>query len=348
MPVQTGSVIAEHLQLAERVTALRQGAAPSLWPIPELAVARSLYAALIVQSNERDPLEWLGLEGGYRSAVLAFGLILAMAAELSVGPRISEDPLASLVGDLVTGARKPNRVWRAEDTSEEAIPSAIRVLDHLRDASGIEALPRPQLSQVDPAPLALLADLLRLPASIDVMTWLQQERASLCALISLKYMLNCVIPTLDSVESSPVLRADDFRVRRVVDRNLEFRITRLCQHVEGFCAHFDADFEMPDGALGDGGFTTWQGLERVSDSNGRWFVVRPGEQQLAKSPFPRSRRWRERLTLVGAPALQVPSRMTFHSPNAALASYRHSAATGELIPHFAAGHGPVSFEVDVV
>ncbi len=343
------AIVPAYLRMSEHVRAIRHGALEASARMLSPGMVTGLLADLLRQPDEAEPLAWLRTERTHTCAVLALGLALDLATRLQRRPRSPRDgaatergaqtasldrDLARLFGQLVaadTGARALS--WDPSAMSEAALPLARQALGRLREASDLVAGQQPDLSLVEPGLLTLLADLLRLPGEIDATAWLSTERADLCAVVVLRFLLDCVIPGSELTERDPVPRKVGSYARcRVADGELDVVVTGLSVHRIGFTAHVEARFPEPADRIANVAWSTWEGFERVSDSDGRLYIARPLEQTLSKEVWPWSRGWRETLALLCTPSLPSSRTVTFESPSAAISSYRRVTLAGQLVP----------------
>ena len=120
---------------------------------------------------------------------------------------------------------------------------------------------RPDLSVGEPGLLTLLADLLRLPGDIDAAAWLSTERADLCAVLVLRFLLDSVIPGPEAIGREPILRKVASYARcRVADGELDVVVTGVSVHRAGFTAHIEARFPEPADRVADVAWSTWEGI----------------------------------------------------------------------------------------
>jgi hypothetical protein len=316
-------VMPSETRLIEHAHALRCDDGRHFRRVPELEEMARLRVALLASPETAQPLDWLEQDQPVLAVEVVLAAVARMGRELAAGAAIRDAAIASIFGRLVESGVDPG-------TGSPRV-----TLGRLRELSAVEPVDSPRLSIAEPTPATLLADLLRLRPTIDAATWLREERGGFCARLALRAVLEA---------ETSVLRSAPLEGGCSAGRRLVVTLRQLSEHAGGFTIDLEVDFQMPavpvppvpDESRASAAYTTWEGFERLTDSEGRRYAVWPAQQSATRSPWPwHKRHWHQRLSLHCAPALtraeRGPTRLVLESPSAALSTYRRSAM-GQLIP----------------
>ena len=363
------AIVAE-LKLQDRLTAFR-----NLRPGARLArlkggLAQGLLQELLGLPEGVNALQWLAAEQGAAVALLTLKKTLNLAEELygSVNCVANVPPLFKREGDeawrqsylrqyggLYGALLTADAGWTAPtqqiDVSNDL--SARRRLEEalreLRRQSGLAPEDAPNRSRVSPGMGTLLADLLRLPDSVDPARWLHTQRLALCAEYVLrgvsrgaipkepmKDLMDLIQPSFKLGEPPRVLSPRSLRpeVETHTSDRLQLSVTRLDLLEQGFVVYVECRFGVPpDGPFMDNPVTgptvIWEGFRSVRDSAGRHYVVNgvPSAQS-TNSP-----RWRKgEVAHACWPALGEARELILESQPAYLTVHR-SPIEGDTIIH---------------
>lgn len=333
-------------------------------------LARQLFNDLLRLPDQHDPLLWLQRERGPAVALLMLGLIGDFAAQLQAGAQQlshflaepatpsahqqSASYLASeaeLFGQLLTspapqGASTP---WVERITATAGADQLVAEMSRLQQQSKLQMEPSPHRSQSEPGYKQLLADLLRVPETVDLLQWLQSERSDLSARYVLEYLLRQAFPPVNAFDEKPYTRPSLFpKAHSHISGRLSVSVDRLDFYEQGFAIHLHARISSKDAWRTSQRSTTvlpaqWQGFTSISDDLGHYYMT-----QLARCE--RSNQlwwWRERLTLHCYPAVGQAHTLLLKSQPAALALYRIPRLGDEIIPVPSPSLGEMSLTISL-
>jgi hypothetical protein len=344
------TVIVADIRQREQLRAMRQLHPDACLPQPTGQLARQILDDLLNLPDERDPLLWLREERRLSIAVLMLSGVLDLAAMLREGihrksrshAELSGFPAhivteqtsqwALLFGQLLTSTDQ----WNIPTTHVETVASLseanqlVSELAQLRRPSRLPTEEAPAHSLLEPGQQLLLADLLRLPNTVDPLQWLQDERSEMSARYVLTYLLNQVQPSPSILQTGlgSYTRSSVYPKARLQVRNISARVEQISFYESCFTIQLRARIHGPTISASSHP-SHWQGFEQVIDDRGYHYLVQVADYQLSSQFW----WWREHLTLLCWPALQEDAReLTLLSQRAALTVYREPRLGGELTP----------------
>ena len=357
------TVIVEDLHWRERLLAMRHLPPDTPLPQPRGPLAQQLLNALLSLPDEQDPLHWLQQEHGQTTALLTLGLTLDLAVHLyrftRYPPRPHDEPdrmherLAEYIaqqtvhfGQLLTSTERWNLPLPYTERIADSTASRhlIEELVHLRSRSGLPVESDPHRSLLEPGDDMLLADLLRLPETIDPLQWLQEERGETCARRVLASLVRQSSPTPAFLRGLPSTRSSVHpHTHFHVGHALSGRVKQIDFTELGFLLHLAVRLPRPDAwnpsRQGASFFPLqWKGFERIIDNDGYHYLVQ-SEVQISNHLW----WWQEHLTLRCYPAVRDARELILLSKPTALAAYRHPLSSSQLIPL----PGPILGEMEV-
>ncbi len=324
-------------------------------------LAQRLFTELLHLPDADNPLLWLERERGDEVALLTLASLLDFArrlarsihaasqaagespAWLSLSPDVHESALdefqfrwVPLFGDFREWheGEGPTQSWMERTVDINSGPDLVAALVRLRVQSRLGAEPSPNRSLQEPAEELLLADLLRLPENFDPLRWLQKERGPLCARLVLEHLVSDSFPQTARAETIGLRARSSIRatVHAYIGDELSVDVERIELFEHGFTVHIRTTFLWPKSDERNRiTLVRWEGFDQFIDSNGFHYLVQVGESQTSLL-WPSHDRWRERLVLVGSPALRDAEFLELASRPTALAAYRISALGNRLVP----------------
>jgi hypothetical protein len=348
------TVIVDDLRRREQLTAMRHLRPSTHLPQPIGPLARELRDELLQLPDERDPLYWLQQERGQVSALLMLSLALDLATQLyrsaqqvfHLRTELDASPIhehltehiaeqASLFGQLLTSTE----AWDVPASYTESIADVTasgQLIDEwarLRHRSALPVESSPSRSLYEPGYTILLADLLRLPDTMDPLQWLQEERAELSAREVLAYLIHQSCPPPDFLQGVSQIRPSARpKAHLRIPRNLSVHVERIDFYELGFAIHLHARIPSPDAwkpsRQGTSFFPLqWKGFDRLVDNHGYHYLTQ-SEVQISNQLW----WWQEQITLLCYPSVGDAHELVLQSQSAALAAYRVPLLGDELTP----------------
>ena len=356
------TIVAE-LKLQDRLTALRNVRPGTQLARLEDVLAWELLQELLGLPEGVNALRWLAAERGAAVALLTLKRTLNLAegmygsnrdiASVDLPPPFSrksvresrhqewQEKYGGLYGPLLTadgGWTAPKQAIHSSDdvSARRCLVGALR---ELRRQSGLPTEDSPERSRVDPGVGTLLADLLRLPDDVDPVQWLQDNRPTLCALLTLQGILWGAIPKEPMKDLSSLIypsfklgeppralspRSLSPAARVRTGDRLQATLTKIDLLEQGFVVYVECRFGVPpDGPFMDNPLTgptvIWEGFRSVRDSAGHHYVVVALPQaQSTNSP----RWWQGKVAHACWPALGEARELILESQPAYLAVHR--------------------------
>ncbi|MCS6938830.1 MAG: hypothetical protein RMJ55_13400 [Roseiflexaceae bacterium] len=335
---------------------------------PRGPLARRLFADLLALDDEIDPLPWLVSARAPTVALLTLALALDFATFCAGYRGTLQRALASACDagrsaalDVETRDRALfGRMLSAPD--EWLVPDGLfdridagdadelrRFLRQLRVRSELSAEALPQRSLIEPTLAVVLADLLRLPDTVDPVAWLATTRSDAVARICLYKLLQRVIPTpqqLSAARGAAVRPPFEPRLRLRAGP-LTARLERMEFYHNGFRLHFRVRIVSADAArmmvrpVSPVVLTMWEGVTGVVDDAGHRYVMQVEDYQVTNQCW----WWRQKLTLVGWPALNTTRSITLLAQPLVLTRCRTPQFGDQLIPLAAPELGAIRLRV---
>ena len=342
------SPIYEEQWMVSQIASLRHLRSDYSLTKPESKVATKLLTDLMLISETQNPFTWLQSERGLFCALLTLTqcLNLGRRLRLSQQKRIDtyqkwgtaqtteltelEDKQNILYGHLLEGTEEWQSYEPWDDTLIEPHKQDLlrQALQNMQQQAHLLFHPRPTFSLQNRRDVFVLSDLLRLPPTIDPLSWLREERSDIIAYITFASLLDYILPpkrmivasaptNLQSLSNAIVQAGNDFEVtiQQVVNRQLGFTIDinvnyiipKEMQELSSF-----SNEKLPHKML------NWKGFEHIEDTNGYSYVsqvLTHRRQILGK------KRCQEHLTLACWPPLEGPMELVLKTQPALFAVY---------------------------
>jgi hypothetical protein len=313
-------------------------------------LAHQLLIDLAHGLGDNDPMHWLEHLRSHETAILALALTLGYAdraygnmrevANINGMPVFEMETAIrtkyeSLHGELVTSkvSEQSPVSWIEKVDSTKDIDKLTNRLALFRRQSGITSIPSPKSSLTDPAIDTLLADLLRLPDSVDPVQWLKEQRLPLSTKIVLEYFMQVIFPSKHLSEfvanrthvQPPLSPNVSLRVRYV----LTVCVVQVDFYEDSFLIHLNVKYRLPRKypQIKRGSFIRWDGFQQITDDNGYRYLVRRGDLDVSKRLW----WWQERLTLICWPALGNARELILQASPTALSMYRPPSVGNSLV-----------------
>ncbi len=335
---------------------------------PRGRLAQRLFADLLALDDGMDPLPWLISARAPTVALLTLALALDFATICARYRGTLQRALASASDAERSAARDVEtrdqalfgRMLSAPD--EWLVPDGLfdridagdadelrQFLRQLRVRSELSDETLPQRSLIEPTVAVVLADLLRLPDTVDPVAWLATTRSDTAARICLDELLQRVIPPPQQLRA-----ARGSAVRPPLEPRLRLRAGPLTARLEkiefyhnGFRLHFRVRIVSADAARmmvrpdSPAVLTMWEGVTGVVDDAGHRSVVQVEDYQVTN----RFWWWRQELILIGWPALDVARSITLLAQPLVLTRRRTPRFGNRLIPLAAPEPGAIQLRV---
>ena len=362
------AAIAWELSLRDRLTALKNLRPGTRIKWPDNDLSRQILRDLLDLPDGDDPVQRLTAERGIYLVWMALMRIIEIAETMydtqdrtvhdiltTEQELLMKQTLQGKYGTLHGIPFKSGKGWDAHQRCQETIDGGLEhralvdTLSWIRRKVAMPTESSPSRSLMEPSTDTLLADLLRLPETVDPVHWLFCERLSLCARIALEHLMQMICP-MDSVDYSanncPILCSIRPKTCTRSNGRLHVKVLQIDILKSGFAIHLNFRFRLPKGwsdLKHPGIIRQWEGFRSVRDTAGHHYVVQIASMHTSNQMW----WWTGDQTLVCWPSLQDADKLILEAVPAYLALYRPPSEGGALIPMPGPVLGEVSCTADI-
>ena len=348
-PGRAGLIVGADHSLEARFHSIRKLGTRIELAEPSNALFRQLFHEVLGLDESASILKWMAQRRPDAAAQVALILSLDLARNIaeskisiSAGQSATERAYKkrhTQYGDLFQSEKhwfdSSHPFWNSLEPGSNAAEykRITSVITSMRQQSHLPTEISPSRSSLDPGLDTLLADLLRLPDSIDPLQWLIGHRQCLTARLALAHMVTSAVPMKHIVDSAArgagVLRSIHPTMRLQSHGCLRVSIRQIDVMEDGFAVKIEARFRIPTGwrSIKDT-VARWEGFSSVSDSEGGQYVVQMASVDICQRPW----WWTEYLTLACWPAIGVADKLICDARPAYLSVYRFPTAGSTLVP----------------
>lgn len=322
----------EEQWMMSQLNALRHLPPGCSLPVSGSHRAASLVSRLLTISVVENPFLWLQREEADSCAFVT----LALSLNLGERMRLSHQKLTNT--HLQWGAAQATAVhdleekqtflygrllarteaWPRFDPWDDAFieihekTQLQHVLQDMQHQARLSSDPHPFVSQENRREEYVLSDLLRLPPTIDALSWLIEERRGIIAYLTAARLLDLVLPSKRMIAaSSPLLLQSTLNLTLLVGNSLHVDLQRIVNRQTGFTLDLSAYYPIPreQQALvanhrdeDPHTMINWKGFERIEDTKGYSYLI---QTVTHRAQTLRNKRRQENLTLACWPPLPL-------------------------------------------